>query len=414
MMGHTTYSQPASSSCVVPLAFKPRAAICWSGGTTTLNTSTGFTTGCIGLGALNPISRVYSERSVGHGGSSTFGLEIGGAHHNTGFAAANSWSDADLNATARVTFNCPGTYPRGARITTSYQNPSPQIFGMLAIGGKRTTCKVLVDTLYSRNSTEGAGNRVITGLGFQPKLVIFIWTKGWLNGGNTQFGGSSMGFGAMDASGNQFSWSHINDYLSGTGSIRSYARNDKAASFINYSGGLVATMSFVSMDTDGFTVYFDAADVVNTISGYSTGINGRPVSWLAISDEGSFRVGTATQGQTSISGLGFNPQAFLFTHGNNTAWSTVNGTGISGIGTLADSSSFALSGRGYGGVIKDKALLFSNGGLVAEATGALVAGGCTLNWSSDDGAGRPFGYIAMETIGNDTCFTPSIYRTLEY
>lgn len=91
---------------------------------------------------------------------------------------------------------------------------------------------------------DSSGNKVVTGLGFKPKIVRFTFM---IDVGT--IGRSATG--AMDELGNQFAVTQVNN---GTDNA-SIASEDYCAMWYNSSGdSLVVGVKYISMDSDGFTV----------------------------------------------------------------------------------------------------------------------------------------------------------------
>lgn len=107
----------------------------------------------------------------------------------------------------------------------------------------------------SFTSNGSTGNQAITGVGFTPKLVRFIWLVG--NATSAHFSGQ----GAMDASGNQYATatggnlSNLFRYSSTSACLAGFT------SVADATPELVAT--FVSMDADGFTFNITTATALS-------------------------------------------------------------------------------------------------------------------------------------------------------
>lgn len=99
------------------------------------------------------------------------------------------------------------------------------------------------------------GHQAITGVGFTPKLVRFTWLPS--NLGTID----STGYGVMDAAGNQFATSSNNNSTNANNQV---SATDHCIIICSNSGGTAASATFVSMDSDGFTINVDVAGT-NTI-----------------------------------------------------------------------------------------------------------------------------------------------------
>jgi hypothetical protein len=93
------------------------------------------------------------------------------------------------------------------------------------------------------------GNHTVSGLGFRPIFVEFEV----LHGDSTSF--ASMARGAMDKDGNQWAYA-INAPGSGSDAQRQFVTN-RCMLRISGTATLQIRASFVSMNTNGFTVNFD-------------------------------------------------------------------------------------------------------------------------------------------------------------
>lgn len=102
------------------------------------------------------------------------------------------------------------------------------------------------------------GSLAITGLGFKPGLVEFH--TGWANIATTALSGD----GAMDGSGNQWVVSNWSDAGNGQ-----YGSSSHCIYLATPAGATIVLASYVSMDTDGFTVSFanvNASGVIRWIA----------------------------------------------------------------------------------------------------------------------------------------------------
>lgn len=102
------------------------------------------------------------------------------------------------------------------------------------------------------------GNKVVSGLGFKPGMVTFAIGLA----ANTEYVFDHDG--AMDASGNQ--WSTGGYARPSVGVAESDASTTRCINLPSDAGtGLFVGASYVSMDTDGFTINFSAVNTAFTI-----------------------------------------------------------------------------------------------------------------------------------------------------
>jgi hypothetical protein len=242
------------------------------------------------------------------------------------------------------------------------------------------------------------GNQSVTGLGFQPSCVIFLTgqtTDGWTTDGMRFSIGCATGaserwcqaFYAVANNANQ-RYSHLS-----TSSVIVELGNSPS------TGAIDMEADFVSFDTDGFTINISNAGRANY------------VAYLAMDDpDGGFYAGSGTQktttGTQAYTGAGFEPTA-LYTCGKvNASGSTYSDcTGWGGLSTVDGASTAAFgakwnannTGRHY----QDKALYAAdyNAGTVYGAADldSFDTDGFTLDWTTTDGVGRTFLYLAMKT-----------------
>ena len=97
------------------------------------------------------------------------------------------------------------------------------------------------------------GNQSYTGIGFQPQMVEFTLLR-------TDTGVNINANGCMDHAGNQWTVSSDTNYTKHSTSYCFW--------WINSGGGKVLQASFVSMDSDGFTLNWTNADTVAHTIGY--------------------------------------------------------------------------------------------------------------------------------------------------
>lgn len=259
----------------------------------------------------------------------------------------------------------------------------------------------------------GTGLQAITGVGFQPDIVIFA--------SNDVSGGSGNNLrvmiGVMDAAGNQWVESLYGISESGPGVVGGiYGENKRYSEFRTDSCILGlrddnATQGrnravFSSMDADGFTV-----DVTESNANYG----GTLFMALKVNDptKGFFQAGTMVQGDTSVTGMPLPPTGVYFC---GDSWSPTLDTpdGFFGMdsnravlcqgGTDGVTQRSTIGGAGKGSsspydYYDDASITFgiTDGQVItARATSVLTSDGFTLTWTDDDSGFRPFGYIAFD------------------
>lgn len=157
------------------------------------------------------------------------------------------------------------------------------------------------------------GNQSITGLGFQPKTIIFFW------GGEETADGSAansrLGFGfAVSSTQRGFVWIGDQNGVATTNSSHNF-NTTKCILFATENGTTPTTKAdadFVSMDADGFTINWTTADATQRIVNYIA-LGGAS---LTNAFAGSFQQNNTTTNQ-SVTGVGFQPDTMIVISGNS-------------------------------------------------------------------------------------------------
>ncbi len=147
------------------------------------------------------------------------------------------------------------------------------------------------------------GNQSITGVGFQPKLVLF-WEMGQSADGSTA--GYQWCIGAASSSSSRFySAVSFQDNQASPVSVRRYTVTD-CVGIVQIGAATVSSEAdFVSMDADGFTINWTTCDATAHIVNYLA-LGGSDITNIAI---GTI---TASAGAVSVSTLGFKPDSVIF------------------------------------------------------------------------------------------------------
>ena len=273
---------------------------------------------------------------------------------------------------------------------------------VLAIGSNTATAKAGSFVLPS-----GSGSHAVTGLGFEPQLVILMHS-GFPTADTDSTDTALFALGASDGT-NQFATCCATGFTLTSAEAR-LMRNNAVLLEIDAGGGGGWRASLTSLDSDGFTINRDTALPAN-----------KYVIYLAIRDDiGGFEVGSLDQGDTSVSlsTITDKPDGLMF-------FSSVTPT----FGTSADGASYAvgLASRGphdeidqaaTSGATQDNAptsvtrrryqeddcitLIDYAGTTLGEAQiSGWSPGGFGLNWSTDDGTNNKIAYVAMR-VGDDS------------
>lgn len=280
---------------------------------------------------------------------------------------------------------------------------SNALYNYLAIGGDDITN--VYASHYALNT--GTGDQAVTGVGFQPDIVIFIGT---LHASNAaQQNATQFCFGVMDAAGNQWAATQKSQHNVAAGNTNRAFANDACLIFTQTAAdNLAHKQSFVSMDADGFTVNISTAVGLASLIGFIC-IKG-----------GNWKVGTETQktstGTKATTSVGFQPSGLIL--------GSVCGTATSGVDTHARLSLGVATSPSQNTAIwtgdqdaadptvantimrSDKCLTMATEGASASPTvnaeaelDSLDSDGFTLDWTTADATARVFGYVAFGGAG---------------
>ena len=238
-------------------------------------------------------------------------------------------------------------------------------------------------------------NQPITGVGFQPKLVIIFGTDMGATGSAT--GNVRHTFGAAASSSARWAMSFSNV------DAQTLEKSDKRflstrVLTIDYNGTVEAEADFVSMDSDGFTIDWITAD--NGTYGYIA-IGGTDFS-VAV---GTLDSGSGT-GNKSVSGLSFQPACVLLaaalagtTEGSSTSYVQSLGAAISSssrwvMGFNSPDGADPTNNDTYWGT--SQCLHRETDAGVSHAADFVShnSDGFTLNYATNSASAR-LGYIAM-------------------
>ncbi len=196
---------------------------------------------------------------------------------------------------------------------------------------------VKVGTFAQKTS---AGTQVISGLGFQPEIILFF-SSGALASGSYEVNHRAMyGMSVGTAAGDNGSVSTSSQDAQTTGAHKSTGRAaQKAITFCQYDDTVVAEADMDSIDSDGFTLDWTTADA-----------NARIINYIAVSGFDSVKIVEWTQstgsGNESVTGVGFIPDLVINIGEQNlgenaTPYAAING-GI-GLAAFDDTTQWAMS-----------------------------------------------------------------------
>ena len=284
-------------------------------------------------------------------------------------------------------------------------------------------------------TTAAAGNTVVvSGLGFQPKAVIF-WSSGRTETIDTTGSDdiqATFGFATSTTSRASSSFMH-RDAVTAAPSVYGLLSDASAFSVLTTSGAVDGLMDLQSFDSDGFTLVIDDAFA----SSYRISYLALGGTTLTNATTGTFQEPVAT-GTQDITSVGFQPDAVIIIGSSGVTIGTPRADGNHTIGMAAGASlgSFVASvysrdtdpirGAKYsksGEVINGTDPASVSASSSNAAITAWLSNGFTLNWANTDGAGtRDLAYLALKggsyAVGNlltqtDTT-TPIVVSNLKF
>lgn len=257
-----------------------------------------------------------------------------------------------------------------------------------------------------------AGDQAITGLGFQPKAIIFYSTGETTDDGSSALAAvASVMYGMTAGSTQNAVFCHA--VVEGANpAVAGKAWNETAcieflSNGVPTTDGIAALKSF---DADGFTINWSAfpgsARLVKFIALGGSDITNAKVGFFASNSS----LGVGTQ---SITGVGFTPDFLMFLGGDMTAAGTASNSAWcvgAASGTAAGRQFFVYDVDNAGGASMQYT---SSGKCIVGGTGSrsgslasFNADGFSISWNPDPGSALRFGYLALKGgnyfVGNET------------
>ena len=276
------------------------------------------------------------------------------------------------------------------------ENISPQ---ELSLGGIGT-----LSTQYGSFTTNTAtGTQAITGVGFQPKVVLFYSNIKGTSDGTATYATITYGVGISSTSRFYIS-SNSSDNVA-TSDTLSRHDNTKCLGLGSVDGTVFIAADFVSQDADGFTINITTANVTTRVINYIA-LGGTDLTNVAIKE---FDSATTTINQ-SVTGVGFQPDAEMFftTGDNNAAPSNITlarthiGFAISSTqrGAMSYTAQDAVNPSNVSRYQRtDKAIALTSYGEVLVHEADFVsqdADGFTINWTSANTAARKYYALCLK------------------
>ena len=249
----------------------------------------------------------------------------------------------------------------------------------------------LLSKAGSFSGNNATGNQSITGVGFQPKVVLFRYN---MQGTDASMGDASIGFGVGVSSSDR----RVGGNYSNSGLTTSSQAAWNQSSYVIYTPGGGNRADFVSMDSDGFTINWVAASEM-------------AVTYLALGGDAITNVKTGagsaktTTGTQAYTGVGFQPTALIVWAGKfaqNPMDSASNGNGLFGFATSSSARGMVawrnLNNSNPQGAKRRQSTqrILSTTTTFTEADFvSFDSDGFTLNFTTAGGAADVFYYLAI-------------------
>ena len=235
------------------------------------------------------------------------------------------------------------------------------------------------------------GNQSITGVGFQPKVVLFRYNMATSTGSASD---SVIGFGVGISSGDRRT---SGDYSNNNVSTSSHAAWNQDT-YVIYTPSGSSRADFVSMDSDGFTI--------NWVTSSSMVVQYLALGGTALTN---YKTGVAaaktSTGNQSYTGVGFQPTALLVFAGKFSTSpldQSTNGSGLFGFAT-SSSARGMVAWRNVNGTNPQQAKHRQSTQRVLSTTTNFTeadfvsfdSDGFTLNYNTAGGSADVFYYLAL-------------------
>lgn len=375
------------------LGVRPKAIIFWMGG----NTSGSFFTNQIFMFGMTDGTTSYSSSAASQHNQAT---------SNTSRRMANKaitigvWGEAVL-AEAELTSWDDTDFVLN---WTTSDTTAWRIY-YLAIGGDYIAAQVV--NWQTRTTT---GNQSVTGTGFRPDVVIHAHAGSDLTtaipaGGGVSQAGAFFGLGVMDITTGQWATGfNSGDGVSPTASKRGQRGSGSTIYMFDTAASDLKNATLVSMDTDGFTVNFDANTDGTAAQIYSLALRG--VKAKATNFNKSATAGSNIA--QAVTGIGFRPAAVLFASNQNVSSAFAQNHARFGIGvtdgtsvgstSIADAHAVNPSNAFYIDKTNRAFMKVDNTTqtIAAEATFTSAdPDGFTLSWTTNDAVATQMVYLAL-------------------
>jgi hypothetical protein len=253
---------------------------------------------------------------------------------------------------------------------------------------------------FAKSNCTATCSQQVTGVGFQPKAVIFYWTNQTAEGFASDFYWGTGFSSGTSQNGSVSVWAEDNQPTSDTGRI---GTNSYAITMQTANGTKVAQAAISSFDSDGFTLSWSTNNTSQYIIHY-VAIGGSAITNAKV---GSFTM-TSAAGSESVTDVGFKPDFLMIlsaqeTNGANNSYGIINmgySTGpdsqVASAFALEDAQGVADSWRWQ---VTDSALIGTNGvGAVAwnAPISSFDTGGFTYRKDDPPAGDMPTLYLALK------------------
>lgn len=301
----------------------------------------------------------------------------------------NLSADTVLVSASLVSFDSDG-------FTINWANATAAVVHYFAIAGSDFQAKV-----GSFDMNGSTGNQAVTGVGFQPKAVMFFGTID-----NTTEGAQSqakLSMGCATATNERWACSvYDQDSLGATNSIAKEYITESKCIIRNDASSVTLAADLVSLDSDGFTVNITTALACRMI-------------YVAFGGSADYHAGTVTAltiaGNSAESGIGQTPACLLFAGVGASALDTISNNCFPTFGVCDGAlqeevaTMFVLNNAGISDSRRDQGSgscierLNLSSSLVDSTAGvqSFDSDGFTLNWTNTDGTASIHGYLAIGT-----------------
>lgn len=281
--------------------------------------------------------------------------------------------------------------------TINWSVANAALYQYLAISGADFQAKV-----GSFDMNGSIGNQAVTGVGFQPKAVMFFGTIEDTTEG--AIAGAKLSVGCATDTSEQWAFSAVSRDNLATSVAKEYITTSKCITRIHSAGGIDSVTlgaELVSLDSDGFTIDITTALACRMI-------------YVAFAGSLDFHAGTVAQPTTTStvaeSGVGHEPQCVMFAGVGGSSLDTILADCFPVIGwsdssltegfacasvddNAGTSSSFRDSGAGF---CVERMSPGSPATVVTQASmNSLDSDGFTLNWTLVDATASIIGYLSI-------------------